>query len=90
MDNPIPYIIFIAVTLAFIITLALIMRPQKHRAQSRHAGRTNASDAGDTSTPMFFSAGAASHHDSDSGGHSGGYSGGDSGGGDGGGGGGGE
>jgi hypothetical protein len=83
MDNPTPFIIFIAVTLASIITLAFIMRPQKNRAQSRHTGRTNASDAGDTSMPLWFIAGGS--HDS---GHSGGYSGGDSG--DGGGGGGGE
>ena len=87
MDNPLPFIIFIAITLALVITLALIMRPQKNRP-SRTTGRTNASDAGDTSMPLWFSAG--SHHDSDSGGHSGGYSGGDSGGSDGGGGGGGE
>jgi hypothetical protein len=83
MDNPTPFIIFIAVTLASIITLAFIMRPQKNRAQSRHTGRTNASDAGDTSMPLWFIAGG-SHHDSDSSGHSGGYSGGDSGGGGGG------
>lgn len=86
MDNPLPLIVFFAVIAALIIVLAfLIRRPKKNRAQSRSAGRTNASDAGDSSAPLWFMAGGASHDS----GHSG-YSGGDSGGSDGGGGGGGE
>jgi hypothetical protein len=85
MTNPLPFIIFCAVTAALIIVLALHMRPKKNRERPRHTGRTNASDAGDTIAPLWF-AGGASHHDYGSGG----YSGGDSGGSDGGGGGGGE
>jgi uncharacterized membrane protein YgcG len=75
MENIIPIIVFAAVILFVAITLYRRLG-RNHSQPSRTNGRTNASDASDTSTPMFFSAGAASHHDSGSGSHGGGDSGG--------------
>jgi uncharacterized membrane protein YgcG len=75
MENIISIIVFAAVFLFVAITLYRRLG-RNHSQPSRTNRRTNASDTGDTSTPMFFSAGAASHHDSGSGSHGGGDSGG--------------